>query len=93
MHGELLSEHRPRVGDMCEVWKWLAIGTGVPMFLYVVYVWPSILWLMPWWEPRRLTERSLRKVQRAADRGLFQLWCLGTLVFAFSLTIYVAHCT
>lgn len=68
---------------MCEFWKWIAIGTFVPLLLFRLYVYPPFVWMLR----RERTEAIERKVVPYA-----RFWWLGVFVMIFALVIYVIHC-
>jgi hypothetical protein len=61
---------------MCEVWKWIAIGSSIPVFVTLAVdltKWRGLAAWFAWWRP------------------YLRLWWLNALVFTVSLLIY-GHC-
>jgi hypothetical protein len=64
---------------VCEVWKWIAVATAIPVAAVLVVdatKWrdePTRRWV-EWWAPR------------------LRFWWLAVFVLFFSASIYVVHC-
>jgi hypothetical protein len=71
---------------MCEVWKWIIIGTAIP--LVGLSFWTFPLW---GWYTQRQMNRGLERTARLLAYQRF-IW-LGMLIVTFATVVYLIHCT
>jgi hypothetical protein len=64
---------------LCEVWKWIIIGTLVPLLLVRI-------WHLPFFG----AEKWVAWLGRVARYQ--RLWWFGCGVLVFSVIVYAAHC-
>jgi hypothetical protein len=67
---------------MCEVWKWIMIGTGVPLLaLRLVFGYPPFIY----------GPAARWKFIVPGSRFIWP-WLLAVFVFFFALIVYTTHC-